>query len=51
MGYGGKGANQCVMAAKLGASCAMVGKVGLDSYGEGFQKEFHRLGINTGKHL
>lgn len=26
-GYGGKGANQCVMAAKLGARTAMVAKV------------------------
>lgn len=28
MGYGGKGANQCVMTAKLGANAAMVAKVG-----------------------
>ena len=27
-GFGGKGANQCVMAARLGAHCAMVAKVG-----------------------
>ena len=27
MGFGGKGANQCVMSAKLGASTAMVAKV------------------------
>ena len=26
-GFGGKGANQCVMAARLGATCAMVAKV------------------------
>ena len=26
-GFGGKGANQCVMAARLGARCAMVAKV------------------------
>ena len=29
MGFGGKGANQCVMASKLGASTAMVAKVRL----------------------
>ena len=27
MGFGGKGANQCVMASKLGASAAMIAKV------------------------
>lgn len=27
IGFGGKGANQCVAAAKLGASTAMVAKV------------------------
>lgn len=26
-GFGGKGANQCVAAAKLGASCALLAKV------------------------
>ena len=26
-GFGGKGANQCIMAARMGASCHMVGKV------------------------
>jgi len=27
MGFGGKGANQCVMASRLGAKTAMVAKV------------------------
>jgi len=27
MGFGGKGANQCVMASRLGASTAMVARV------------------------
>lgn len=29
MGFGGKGANQCIAAAKLGAKTAMVAKVDL----------------------
>lgn len=32
-GFGGKGANQCVMAARLGVSTAMVSKVGDDVFG------------------
>lgn len=27
-GFGGKGANQCVAASRLGSKCAFVGKVG-----------------------
>ncbi len=33
MGFGGKGANQAVMAAKLGAEVAMLTKVGEDIFG------------------
>ena len=46
-GLGGKGANQCVAAAKLGARTAMVGKVGLDADGDDFLRQFCSLGINT----
>jgi ribokinase len=35
MGSGGKGANQAVMAAKLGAGVTMVCKLGRDVFGEG----------------
>jgi ribokinase len=47
LGYGGKGANQAVMAAKLGAKVTMVNKVGRDVFGEGTLKNFHEQGIDT----
>jgi len=31
--FGGKGANQCVAASKLGANCALVSKIGKDDLG------------------
>lgn len=31
---GGKGSNQCVMSARLGAATAMVARLGKDSFGE-----------------
>ena len=34
LGYGGKGANQAVMAARLGAAVAMVARVGRDTFGD-----------------
>ncbi len=47
MGFGGKGANQAVMAAKLGGDVAMVSKVGKDSFGESTLANFHAWGIDT----
>jgi ribokinase len=47
MGYGGKGANQAVMAAKLGADVTMVTKLGQDVFGENTLKNFESWGINT----
>lgn len=47
MGYGGKGANQAVMAAKLGAEVAMVTKLGQDIFGENTLKNFQAWGVNT----
>ena len=34
MGFGGKGANQAVMAAKLGGDVTMISKLGRDVFGE-----------------
>ena len=47
MGYGGKGANQAVMAAKLGASVAMVTKLGQDIFGENTLKNFKAMDMDT----
>lgn len=47
MGFGGKGANQAVMAAKLGGEVAMVSKVGVDLFGANTLENFHRWGIDT----
>ncbi|HIC90073.1 MAG TPA: ribokinase, partial [Anaerolineae bacterium] len=47
MGYGGKGANQAVMAAKLGAAVTMITKVGRDVFGEGTVKNYQEQGIDT----
>ncbi|KAJ9597603.1 hypothetical protein L9F63_011548, partial [Diploptera punctata] len=46
-GCGGKGANQCVAAAKLGASTAMIARVGDDSFGQDFIKAFKSYNVNT----
>jgi len=47
MGYGGKGANQAVMAAKLGAEVTMVCKLGRDVFGEGTLENFRELAVDT----
>lgn len=43
MGFGGKGANQCVMAAKLGAEAAIVGKVGDDEHGNAYTENLQQV--------
>jgi ribokinase len=47
MGYGGKGANQAVMAARLRAEVTMVCKLGRDVFGEGTLENFRAHGVDT----
>ncbi len=47
MGFGGKGANQAVAAALLGADVCMVTKVGDDLFGPNTKKNLERYGIDT----
>jgi hypothetical protein len=44
---GGKGANQAVMASKLGANVKMVGMVGEDIFGDANIKSMQDNGVNT----
>lgn len=44
---GGKGANQAVAMARLGASVAMAGRVGSDSFGEQLLRALHTDAIDT----
>jgi ribokinase len=46
MGYGGKGANQAVMAAKLGSQVKLVSKLGEDFFGRGTEENLKKLNIN-----
>ncbi|CAF1598205.1 unnamed protein product [Rotaria sp. Silwood1] len=46
-GFGGKGANQCVQAAKLGGKVAMIGKLGDDIFGKEYLDNLKQLGVNT----
>uniref|UniRef100_A0A8D2ISK1 Ribokinase n=1 Tax=Varanus komodoensis TaxID=61221 RepID=A0A8D2ISK1_VARKO len=50
-GFGGKGANQCVQAARLGAKTLMICKVGKDSFGNDYIENFRKNGIPTGKNF
>ncbi|MGQ9907325.1 MAG: ribokinase [Candidatus Flexifilum sp.] len=47
MGFGGKGANQAVMAARLGAQVSVVTRVGRDIFGEDTVKNYRKFGIDT----
>uniref|UniRef100_A0ABI7X0N9 Ribokinase n=1 Tax=Felis catus TaxID=9685 RepID=A0ABI7X0N9_FELCA len=47
IGFGGKGANQCVQAARLGAKTSMVCKVGKDSFGNDYIENLKQNDIST----
>jgi ribokinase len=47
LGFGGKGANQAVQAARLGASVWFCGKVGDDPFGPAIVEQLRREGIAT----
>jgi ribokinase len=46
-GLGGKGANQCIAAARLGCKAAMIGKIGSDPHGAKYKSQFKAAGVNT----
>ncbi len=46
-GFGGKGSNQAVMAARLGAKVGVVVKLGSDSYGDKTLQNYRNEGIDT----
>lgn len=46
-GFGGKGANQAVIAAHCGAHVHFVGKLGNDLFGDSIAENFKKLGISS----
>ncbi|CAB4758466.1 MAG: ribokinase [Actinobacteria bacterium] len=46
-GFGGKGANQAVIAAHCGAEVHFIGKLGRDLFGDSIATNFSAVGINT----
>ncbi|XP_039553603.1 ribokinase isoform X3 [Passer montanus] len=47
VGFGGKGANQCVQSARLGANTSLICKVGSDSFGNDYVDNLKKNGIST----
>ncbi|HET6436428.1 MAG TPA: ribokinase [Anaeromyxobacter sp.] len=47
MGFGGKGANQAVAAARLGSQVMMVARVGDDAFGKNYLENFRAQGIDV----
>jgi ribokinase len=46
-GFGGKGANQAVMAALCGAQVHFIGKLGKDVFGDAIAENFKKVGIHS----
>ena len=46
-GFGGKGANQAVIAAHCGADVHFIGKLGRDLFGDSIASNFSAVGIHT----
>ncbi|EDW05552.1 ribokinase [Drosophila mojavensis] len=49
-GFGGKGANQCVAATRLGSKTALIAKLGCDSFGNNYIRHLQAEKINV-KHV
>ncbi|VDM32125.1 unnamed protein product [Hydatigera taeniaeformis] len=47
-GFGGKGANQCVAARKLGAKASLISRVGDDYFGKDYIEYLKTIGVETG---
>ncbi|XP_038032346.1 ribokinase isoform X1 [Anas platyrhynchos] len=47
IGFGGKGANQCVQSARLGAKTSLICKVGNDSFGNDYVENLKKNGVST----
>src|SRR5262249_51563426 len=47
VGFGGKGANQAVMAARLGARVTVISKIGQDIYGADILRNYGTQGIEA----
>lgn len=45
--YGGKGANQAVMAARLGATVSVVTRLGRDAFGDAYARHYRDDGVDT----
>ncbi|XP_041827976.1 ribokinase [Melanotaenia boesemani] len=47
IGFGGKGANQCIQAARLGVKTAIICKVGKDFFGDNYIQNFKDNDVHT----